>query len=241
MSNQIYIHERVPASPYLNQNAYIVISMPGLATFTGGYVSVASVISPIQASGASYVAFYTAGSIPVGTWDIKAFVVKGAMGTFTNGVNITIQDSEIAEPVATIYSLIKNNLGGSFASTLVTTGWYDTNVQRPQISVTRNRWTDMSGNLFDTFRQHEEEIYIDTWVSGRDTGTSQFGTTSIKRARKLLDDEVKRIVNANRKAPSSKLRWMILRGSQVRDEVTQQRKVMRTTHTLRLLWDETIS
>src|SRR5207247_6178528 len=174
-------------------------------------------------------------------WDIKAFVVKGATGTFVNGTNITIQDSEIAEPVATIYALIKNNLGGSFASTLVTTGWYNTNSQRPQITITAAKTSDKTSNLFDTFRQHEDQIYIDTWVSSRDTGASQFGTTSIKRARKLLDNEVKRIVNANRKNPSNKIRWMILDNGVPMDEVTSPRKVMRTRHTLYLVWDETIA
>src|SRR3990170_3568129 len=122
MANQFYTHARVPNSPYLNQNFYVDFSFPGVATLTGAYCSVASVISPISASGASYIAFYTAGSVPVGTYAIYAYMVKGATGTFVNDVSITIQDSEIAEPVTTVYSLIRNNLAATYASTLVSTG-----------------------------------------------------------------------------------------------------------------------
>src|SRR5437870_9457342 len=123
MANQFYYREVVPASPFLNHYWYCVFAFPGLATFTAAFASVGSVISPIMASGASYIAFYTAGSVPVGTYNIYAAMVKGSTGTSLTGKSITIQDSEIADPAATIYALIKNNLGGSFASTLVTTGW----------------------------------------------------------------------------------------------------------------------
>src|SRR5438876_6460398 len=115
MGNQFYIHERVPNSPYLNQSFYVSFSFPGLATFTAAYCTVASVVSPILATGASYAAFYMAGSVPVGVWNISAHMVKGATGTFVTGTQISIQDSEIAEPVATIYSLIKNNLAATYA------------------------------------------------------------------------------------------------------------------------------
>ena len=240
MANQFYRHEIVPTSPFLNQNFYLVWSFPGLATFTAAFASVASVVSPILASGASYISFYTAGSVPVGTFNISAYMVKGATGTFYTGTNIIIQDSEIAEHVATVYSIIKNNLGGTYASTLVTTGWYNRQLTRPQITVTSNTRTDDTWNLSDTFRRHEETVYVDTWVTSRQLGASMFGSTSLKRQRKLLDDEVKRIVNANRKAPSAKIRHMMIANSQPLDEVDDARKVFRTRHSLRLIWDETL-
>src|SRR2546430_1009566 len=134
------LSSKIPNSPLLNQNFYLVWNTNG-ATFTGAFSSVGSVISPIRASGGSYISFYPAGSVPPGTYAPYGFVVKGATGTFVIGSSITIQDSEIAEPVATIYALIKNNLGATFSSCLITTGWYDTNVSRPQVSVTRGRWT----------------------------------------------------------------------------------------------------
>jgi len=242
MSNQIYIHERIPASPKLNESFYVVFSTPGLATFTGGFATIASVVSPISATGASYAAFYTAGSVPVGSWNIMGFVVKGATGTFVTGTNITIQDSEIAEPVVTVYNLIKNNLAGTYASTLVSTGWYSSDATKPIITVTTARRTDETFNLNDTFRQHIETVYVDTWIAGtRDTGATLFGTSSRKRARRLLDDEVKRIINANRKAPSNKIRHLMIQDSQPLDEISDNRKVFRTRHTIRLKWDETIS
>ena len=241
MANQFYIHERIPNSPYLNQNFYIVFSFPGVATFTNAFSSLGSVIAPIAASGGSFIAFYAAGTVPVGTYAIYAYMVKGATGTFVNDKSITIQDSEIAEPVTTIYSLIKNNLGGTYASTLVSTGWYNRTKTIPQVTVTTARRTDESFNLNDTFRRHEETIYVDTWIAGREKGASLFGSTSLKRQRKLLDDEVKRIINANRKAPSSKIRHVQFVDSQPLDEVEDERKVFRTRHTLRVKWDESIS
>ena len=56
-----------------------------------------------------------------------------------------------------------------------------------------------------------------------------------------MDNEVKRILNANRIAPSSKVRHMQIVRSQELNEIADNRKVFRTRHTVRLRWDETIS
>jgi len=231
---------RIPDSPFLNENWYLVWGTDG-ATFTGAFSSVGSVVAPIRASGASYISFYPAGSVATGTYAIYGFHVKGNTGTFTNSPSITIRNSDIAEPVATVYSIIKNNIGSTYATALVTTGWYDRTATRPQITVTSARRTDETFNLNDTFRLHEETVYVDTWVGTRDTGASLFGTTSKKRSRKLLDDEVKRIINANRKAPSAKLRHMQIVDAQPLDEVTDNRRMFRTRMTVRIAWDETVS
>lgn len=230
---------RVPNSPFLNENFYLVWSRDG-ATFTGAFSSVGSVISPIKASGASYISFYPAGSVATGVYAIYGFLVKGNTGTFTNSPSITIRNSDIADPVTTVYSLLKNNIGSTYSSTLFTTGWYDPTRTMPTITVTRGRWTDDTANLFDTCREHEDAIYVDTWVPDK-KGSSTMGFTSVKGRRNALDNEVKRIINANRKAPSAKIRHLQIVNSQELNEITDNRKMFRTRHVLRLKWQETVS
>ena len=225
---------RVPNSPFLNENFYLVWSRDG-ATFTGAFSSVGSVVSPIRASGASYISFYPAGTVATGTYAIYGFLVKGNTGTFTNSPSITIRNSDIADPVTTVYSLLKNNVGATYSSTLFTTGWYDPTRTMPTITVTRGRWTDNTANLFDTFREHEDTVYVDTWVPNRAFGRG------LKSARNALDNEVKRIINANRKAPSAKIHHLQIVNAQELNEITDNRKMFRTRHTLRLEWNETIS
>ena len=225
---------KVPNSPFLNENWYVVVSTDG-ATFTGAFCSVASVVSPIRASGASYIAFYPAGTVATGTYAIYGFLVKGNTGTFTNSPSITIRNSDIADPVTTIYSILKNNVGSTYSSTLFTTGWYDPQRTMPTVTVTRGRWTDDTANLFDTFREHEDTVYVDTWVPNRVFGQG------LKAARNALDNEVKRILNANRKAPSAKIRHLQIVNSQELNEITDNRKMFRTRHSLRVLWQETVS
>ena len=236
MVNQFYVHERVPNSPFLNENFYVAFSFPGVASFTGAYCSIASVISPIGASGASFIAFYPAGTVATGTYTIYGYMVKGSTGTHVVGPTIKIRNSDIADPVTTIYSLIKNNLGGTYASTLVTTGWYDPTRTVPTATVTRGRWTDESANLYDTHREHEDTVNVDTWVPAR-----AFGYGGQKATRNALDNEVKRIINANRKAPAAKIRHVQIVDSQELNEVSDNRKMFRTRHVLRIKWDETIS
>src|SRR3990167_9785666 len=230
---------KVPNSPFLNENWYVVISTDG-ATFTGAFCSVASVVSPIRASGASYIAFYPAGTVATGTYAIYAFRVKGATGTFTNDHSVQIRNSDIADPVTTVYSLLKNNVGSTYSSTLFTTGWYDPQRTMPTITVTRGRWTDDTANLFDTYREHEDTIYVDTWVLHK-KGSNEMGFASTKGRRNALDNEVKRIINANRKAPSAKMRHLQIVNSQELNEIADNRKMFRTMHTLRIKWDETIA
>ena len=235
----IYIRERVPNSPFLNEDFYCVFEIT--STFTGAFCTIASVVAPIGLTGGSYAAVYPAGTVATGTYTIYGYVVKGSTGTFVNNKTIQIRNSEIADPVATVYSILKNNLGGTYSSTLVSTGWYNRTKTVPQITVTSARRTDETYNLNDTFRNHEEILYVDTWISGREAGASLFGTTSLKRQSTLLDDEVKRIINSQRKAPSTKLRHMQIRDSQPLDEVSDNRKVFRTRHAIRIGWDETIA
>ena len=225
---------RIPTSPFLNESFYLVWSRDG-ATFTGAFSSVGSVVSPIRASGASYISFYPAGTVATGTYAIYGFLVKGNTGTFTNSPSITIRNSDIADPVTTIYSLLKNNVGSTYSSTLFTTGWYDPQRTMPTVTVTRGRWTDDTANLFDTFREHEDTVYVDTWVPNRVFGQG------LKAARNALDNEVKRILNANRKAPSAKIRHLQIVNSQELNEITDNRKMFRTRHSLRVLWQETVS
>ena len=225
---------RIPNSPFLNENFYLVWSRDG-ATFTGAFSSVGSVVSPIRASGASYISFYPAGTVATGTYAIYGFLVKGNTGTFTNSPSITIKNSDIADPVTTVYSILKNNVGSTYSSTLFTTGWYDPQRTMPTVTVTRGRWTDDTANLFDTYREHEDTVYIDTWVPNRVFGQG------LKSARNAIDNEVKRIINANRKAPSAKIRHWKITNSQELNEITDNRKMFRTRHTLRIDWQETVS
>ena len=225
---------RVPNSPFLNENFYLVWSRDG-ATFTGAFSSVGSVVSPIRASGASYISFYPAGTVATGTYAIYGFLVKGNTGTFTNSPSITIRNSDIADPVTTVYSILKNNVGTTYSSTLFTTGWYDPQRTMPTVTITRGRWTDDTANLFDTYREHEDTVYVDVWVPNRVFGRG------MKSARNALDNEVKRILNANRKAPSAKMRHLQIVNSQELNEITDNRKMFRTRHTLRIKWDETVS
>src|SRR3990172_6651897 len=225
---------RVPNSPFLNENFYLVWSRDG-ATFTGAFSSVGSVVSPIRASGASYISFYPAGTVATGTYAIYGFLVKENTGTFTNSPSITIKNSDIADPVTTVYSILKNNIGSTYSSTLFTTGWYDPQRTMPTVTVTRGRWTDETANLFDTYREHEDTVYVDTWVPNRVFGQG------LKAARNALDNEVKRIINANRKAPSAKMRHLQIVNSQELNEITDNRKMFRTRHSLRILWQETVS
>ena len=225
---------RIPNSPFLNENFYLVWSRDG-ATFTGAFSSVGSVVSPIRASGASYISFYPAGTVATGTYAIYGFLVKGNTGTFTNSPSITIRNSDIADPVTTVYSILKNNVGATYSSTLFTTGWYDPQRTMPTVTVTRGRWTDDTANLFDTYREHEDTVYVDTWIPNRVFGQG------LKAARNALDNEVKRIINANRKAPSAKMRHLQIVNSQELNEITDNRKMFRTRHTLRIDWQETVS
>ena len=229
---------RIPSSPFLNQNFYLVWSRDG-ATFTGSFSSVGSVVSPIRASGASYISFYPAGTVATGTYAIYGFLVKGNTGTFTNSPSITIRNSDIADPVTTIYSILKNNVGSTYSSTLFTTGWYDPQRTMPTVTVTRGRWTDDTANLFDTYREHEDTIYVDVWVLHK-KGSNEMGFASTKGRRNALDNEVKRILNANRKAPSAKMRHLQIVNSQELNEIADNRKMFRTRMTVRLKWDETI-
>ena len=235
MANQFYVHERIPNSPFLNENFYVVFSFPGLASFTNAVCSVASVISPISASGASFIAFYPAGTVATGIYTIYGHMVKGSTGTHVVGPTIQIRNSDIADPVITVYSLIKNNIGSTYSSTAFSTGWYDPTRTVPVVTVTRGRWTDDTANLFDTFREHEDTVYVDTWVPNRAFGRG------LKSARNALDNEVKRIINANRKAPSAKIRHLQIVNSQELNEITDNRKMFRTRHSVRIKWDETVS
>ena len=228
------VAERVPNSPFLNESWYVVFGTGG-STFTAAFASVASVVAPIMATGASYAAIYPAGSVATGTYSIYGYIVKGSTGTHTVGPTIKIRNSEIADPAKTIYDILRNNVGSSYSSTLFSTGWYSDNARYPQVTVTRTSRTDMTGSLFDVFRDHEDTIYVDTWVSKRAFGAGQ------KNAWTLLDDEVKRIINANRKAPSAKLRHMQITRSQDLSEIEDNRKVFRTRHSVRTRWDETLS
>src|SRR3990167_1469357 len=139
MANQFYVHERVPTSPFLNESFYIVYSFPGLATFTAAFASVASVIAPISATGASYAAFYQAGTVATGTYTIYGHMVKGSTGTHVVGPTIKIRNSDIADPVTTVYSLLKNNIGSTYSSTAFSTGWYEPTRTVPVVTVTRGR------------------------------------------------------------------------------------------------------
>lgn len=228
------IISRVPNSPFLNENWYVVFSTDG-ATFTGAFCTVASVVSPIRASGASYIAFYPAGTVATGTYTIYGFRVKGATGTFVNDKTIQIRNSEIADPAKTLYDILRNNVGSSYASVAFSTGWFSDTVNYPQVTVTRNRRTDETMNLFDTFREHEETLYVDTWITGRAFGVG------VKNAHTLLDGEVKRIINSQRKAPSTKLRHMQIVDSQFLPEIEDRRKLFRTRHGIRVKWDESIA
>ena len=225
---------RIPNSPFLNESFYLVWSRDG-ATFTGAFSSVGSVVSPIRASGASYISFYPAGTVATGTYAIYGFLVKGNTGTFTNSPSITIRNSDIADPVTTVYSILKNNVGATYSSTLFTTGWYDPQRTMPTVTVTRGRWTDDTANLFDTYREHEDTVYVDTWIPNRVFGQG------LKAARNALDNEVKRILNANRKAPSAKMRHLQIVNAQELNEITDNRKMFRTRHSVRIKWDETVS
>ena len=235
MANQFYVRNRTPSSPFLNESWYVVFDFPGLATFTGAFASVASVIAPISATGASYAAFYQAGTVATGTYTIYGYLVKGSTGTHVVGPTIKIRNSDIADPVTTVYSLLKNNVGSTYASTLFTTGWYDPTRTVPTVTVTRGRWTDETGNLFDSFREHEDTVFVDTWVPNRAFGQG------LKAARNSLDNEVKRIINANRKSPSAKIHHMKIVNAQELNEISDSRKMFRTRHTLRVNWEESIA
>ena len=67
------------------------------------------------------------------------------------------------------------------------------------------------------------------------------GFASTKGRRNALDNEVKRILNANRKAPSAKMRHLQIVNSQELNEITDNKKMFRTRHTLRIDWQETVS
>ena len=226
---------RVPNSPYLNQDFYVVFSTSAISTFTAAFCTVASVVSQIVSSGGSFVSMYPAGSVATGTWTVKAYIVKGTAGSFHHTTTIQIRNSDIADPAKIVYDILRSNVGTSYASTAFSTGWYSHKVRYPQVTVTRDGWDDTTGNLADTMRRHEDRLFVDTWVSNRAFGSG------IKNARNLLDNEVKRILNANRIAPSSKIRHMQIVRSQELNEVADNRKVFRTRHTVRLRWDETIS
>jgi len=224
----------VPNSPRLNEDFYIVFGFAG-STFTGAFASIGSVVAPIKASGASFAAIYPAGSVATGTYSIYAFYATASDGSFANNKTIQIRNSDIAEPQKTIYTLIKDNLGSSYASTLVTTGWYSLDATPPQVTVTTLSRETRGKNLYDTWRDNEDRVYVDTWISARAFGVG------MKAARALLDGEIKRIVNANRKAYSTKWRHMEILRSEPLDEISDNRKFFRTRHTVRIRWDETLS
>ena len=228
----------VPASPYENQDFYVVFGFGATySTVTGAFCSIGSYIAPIKASGASYAAIFPGGSVPAGSYAIYGFAVSGSVGRFTNSRSITIQASEIADITVTVYNLIRNNIAATYSSTLVSTGWYSTSHVLPQITVTRAGGAHKSKNLSDTYKEHDEDIHIDSWVGSRAFGAG------LKRAKYLLDAEVKRIINANRKDPSTKVRHLELYKSDPMDEVerTDNRRIFRTRHTVIAHWVETVS
>jgi hypothetical protein len=84
-------------------------------------------------------------------------------------------------------------------------------------------------------RRHEERLAVDAWSTG-----TAFGQTSDKHTHTLLNDEVKRIINANRFEPSTKLKHMQIARTQYLPEIADNRRIHRTRHSLRILWSETI-
>src|SRR3990167_5569559 len=99
----IYIRERIPNSPFVNQNFYVVFEIT--STFTGAFCSIGSTIAPIALTGGSYAAVYPSGTVATGTYAIYGFVVAGSTGSFVNDKNITIRNSEIADPAKTVYDI----------------------------------------------------------------------------------------------------------------------------------------
>ena len=225
---------RQPNSPFLNEAFYVVWGFGG-ATFTGAYTSIASTVEQVIPSGASYVSLYRAGSVATGTWTVKGYVVKGTDGTFSHSATIQIRNSEIADPAKTVYDILKDNVGSSYAAIRFSTGWYSHTLDVPQVTVTRDSRSDETWNLGDTMRRHEESLAVDAWSTG-----TAFGQTSDKHTHTLLNDEVKRIINANRFEPSTKLKHMQIARTQYLPEITDNRRIHRTRHSLRILWSETI-
>ena len=137
---------------------------------------------------------------------------------------------------------MRNNVGSTYSSTVFSTQWYNAAVAYPQVTVGRGGWTTRSGNTGDTQRQHVVTLYVDTWITAtRAPASSMFGATGYKHSLQLLDQEVKRIIDSQNKAPSSKLVHMMITNSVPLDEITDARKVFRTRHSVRVFWSETIA
>lgn len=232
---------RVPNQPFLNQNFYVVFSF-NYSTFTGAFCSIASVVAPIKASGSSFVAIYPAGSVATGTWPLYAYAVKATTaGSYDSSKTIKIRNSEIADPAKTLYDTLRNNVGTTYASTNFSTGWYSATSSKPQVTVTRGGRTDETWNVGDTFRRHDETLYVDTWVPDNSPASAFFGATGYKNALTLLDDEVKRIINSTRFTQGTKLWHAQIVRSMPLDEVTDPRRIFRTRHTVRIIWGESIA
>src|SRR3990167_5698599 len=226
---------RVPNSPFLNEPFYVAFSLGSTSSYTFAACSLASTMEQIVPSGASFIANFRAGSVATGTWPIKGYVVKGATGSFTHAGTIQIRNSEIAAPAKTVYDILKDNVGSSYAAIRFSTGWYSHTLDVPQVTVTREARSDETWNLGDTMRRHEESLAVDAWSTG-----TAFGQMSDKHTHTLLNDEVKRIINANRFEPSTKLKHMQIARTQYLPEITDNRRIHRTRHSLRILWSETI-
>jgi len=231
----------VPYQPFLNQPFYTAWGIGSASSFTGAYCSIGSTISIIRASGSSFVAMYPAGTVATGTWTVKGYLVSGSTGTYSHSGSIKVRDSTIADPAKTLYDILRNNVGSTYSTTLFSTQWYNASSAKPQVTVARGGWTTAIGNAFDTQRRHAVTLHVDTWIGDRGPASPPFGATGFKHALQLLDAEVKRIIDANNKAPSAKLTHMMITNSVPLDEVEDARRIFRTRHTVRLFWEETIA
>ena len=155
--------------------------------------------------------------------------------------NDTVVYSPTSDPTHILYYLLRQNVGATYASTLFSTGWYNSASNKPFVTVTRASRTDMSFGVGDTYRKYEDLINVDTWVPDNSPASAFFNASGYKNSLTLLDAEVKRIINAGRFTLGPDLWHVQIVRSVPLDEVEDARRIFRTRHTVRVLWGEDIS
>jgi hypothetical protein len=147
-------------------------------------------------------------------------------------LQIDYESEERRDVVLMVLDQLRNNMRTSLASTTITTTWYNQDSSRPQVTVGQGPDTIDPLTIGDTARRHLSTVYVDTWIGSRAFGGG------MKRARYLLDDEVQNVIDTNRKDPESPYRWMHVTAALPLDEITDERRVFRTRHTVVVEWYE---
>jgi hypothetical protein len=167
--------------------------------------------------------------------NMAIYAQAGGLSAEHTSATFTVEDTNITDPSVTLYNIIKDNLAGDFTVCKVSTAWYNERFTEPQIVVGHIGTPDKVKTIHDTLREHKSIYYIDTWVTGT-IGSD----TSVKKSRYRLDNEIKRIIRANKDDPSEKIRRLRIEFSEPLDEITKEKKIFRTRHRVLVHWFENI-